>query len=126
MCDTIIRFTPRVATRHATLALSPADRLRFCRAGGGTGNYSDVVVIDGDGRPIPWPEVSRFNKDEMRDLMREVVNKLYTYFVKAEDPDFKACTDFVRPQCYHWDRPKIDKVMMHYVKEYGNHPAKAA
>ena len=29
-----------------------------------------------------------------------------------------AWADFVRPQSFHWDRPKIDKVMMHYVKEY--------
>ena len=24
----------------------------------------------------------------------------------------------MRPQSYHCDRPKIDKVLMHYVKEY--------
>lgn len=83
-----------------------------------TGDYSDVVVVDADGRRIPWPEVSRINEDEMRDLMREIVNKLYTFFVKAEDPNFKAWTDFVRPQSYHWDRPKLDKVMMHHVKVY--------
>ena len=83
-----------------------------------TGDYSDVVVIDADGQRIPWSEVSRLNDDEMRDLMREIVNKLYTFFVKAEDPDFKAWTDFVRPQSYHWDRPKIDRVLMHHVKEY--------
>ncbi len=83
-----------------------------------TGDYSDVVVVDAEGRRIPWPEVSRFDENEMRDLMREIVNKLYTFFVKAEDPDFVAWTDFVRPQSYHWDRPKIDKVLMHFVKEY--------
>ena len=83
-----------------------------------TGDYSDVVVVDAEGRRIPWPEVSRFDENEMRDLMREIVNKLYTFFVKGEDPDFVAWTDFVRPQSYHWDRPKIDKVLMHFVKEY--------
>ena len=44
-----------------------------------TGDYSDVFVVDADGRRIPWPEVSRFDEDEMRDLMREIVNKLYTF-----------------------------------------------
>ena len=83
-----------------------------------TGDYSDVVVVDADGRRIPWPEVSRFDEDEMRDLMREVVNKIYTFFVKAEDPDFQAWNDFVRPATYEWDKPKIDSVMMHHVKEY--------
>ena len=29
-----------------------------------------------------------------------------------------AWTEFVRPQSYHWDRPKLDKVLMHLVKEY--------
>ena len=83
-----------------------------------TGDYSDVVVVDAEGQRIPWPEVSRFDNKEMRDLMREIVNKLYTFFVKAEDPEFKAWTDFVRPHSYHWDRPKIDKVLMHHVKVY--------
>ena len=83
-----------------------------------TGDYSDVVVIDADGRRIPWPEVSRFDQDEMRDLMREIVNKIYTFFVKAEDPDFQAFRDLVRPATYEWDKPKIDSVMMHHVKDY--------
>ena len=89
-----------------------------------TGDYSDVVVIDAEGQRIPWPEVSRFDENEMRDLMREIVNKLYTFFIKAEDPDFRAWANFVRPQSYHWDRPKIDKVLMHYVKEYARVRAK--
>ena len=46
------------------------------------------------------------------------VNKIYTFFVKAEDPDYKAFSDFVRPATYEWDKPKIDSVMMHHVKEY--------
>ena len=83
-----------------------------------TGDYADVVVVDAEGRGIPWPEVSRFDENEMRGLIREIVNKLYTFFVKAEDPDFKAWNYFVRPQSYHWDRPKIDKALMHHVKEY--------
>ncbi len=82
-----------------------------------TGDYSDVVVVDAEGRGIPWPEVSRFDENEMRDLMREIVNKIYTFFVKGEDPDFVAFSDYVRPATYKWDKPKIDSVMMHHVKE---------
>ena len=37
------------------------------------------MVVDADGRRIPWPEVSRFDDDEMRYLMREIVNKIYTF-----------------------------------------------
>ena len=83
-----------------------------------TGDYSDVVVVDAEGRRIPWPEVSRFDENEMRDLMREIVNKIYTFFVKGEDPDFVAFSDYVRPATYEWDKPKIDSVMMYHVKEY--------
>ena len=53
-----------------------------------TGDYSDVTVIDADGRRIPWPEVSHFDDNAMRDLMRQVVDRVYTFEVRAEDPDF--------------------------------------
>ena len=38
-----------------------------------TGDYSDVVVVDADGRRIAWRGVSHFDDDAMRDLMRQVV-----------------------------------------------------
>ena len=94
----------RLETLHR--GLSPITR---------TGDYSDVVVVDAEGRRIPWPEVSRFDEDEMCDLMREIVNKIYTVFVKAEDPEFLAFSDYVRLATYEWDKPKIDSVMMHHV-----------
>jgi len=34
-----------------------------------TGDYSDVFVVDADGRRISWSEVSRFDDAEMRQLM---------------------------------------------------------
>ncbi len=34
-----------------------------------TGDYSDVVVLDAEGRTIPWPEVSHIDDAQMRDLM---------------------------------------------------------
>ena len=83
-----------------------------------TGDYSDVVVVDAEGRRLPWPEISRFDEDEMRDLMRQVVNKIYTFLVKMDDPDFVAWRDFVRSQAEHWDRPRLDRTLMHFVEEY--------
>ena len=50
------------------------------------GDYSDVVIVDADGRRIPWPRVSHFDDDAMRDLMRQVVDRLYTFHVKIDDP----------------------------------------
>ncbi len=41
------------------------------RVGCRTGDYSDVKVIDADGREIPWSEVSHFDNDAMWGLMRQ-------------------------------------------------------
>ena len=34
-----------------------------------SGDYSDVKVIDAEGREIPWNQVSRISQDEMKMLM---------------------------------------------------------
>lgn len=39
-------------------------------------DYSDVFVVDADGRHIPWSDVSRINDAEMRECMQEIVNRL--------------------------------------------------
>ena len=82
-----------------------------------TGDYSDVVVVDAEGQRLPWPEMSRFDEDEMRDLMRQIVNKIYTFLAKMDDPDFAAWRDFLQPQTEHWDKPRLDRTLMHFVEE---------
>ena len=77
-----------------------------------TGDFSDVLVIDADGRRIPWPEVSRIGNDEMRDLMREVVNRLYTYQVKAGDRHFIAMMDRALAEARGWDEPELDPAIV--------------
>ena len=57
------------------------------------GDYSDVRVIDGDGREIAWNDASHLDDDQMRDLMREIVNRLYTFHVSIDDPDFRERVD---------------------------------
>lgn len=42
------------------------------------GDYSDVKVVSPLG-DIPWSRLSRFNDDEMRDLMIEVVDRCYAF-----------------------------------------------
>lgn len=44
-----------------------------------TRDYSDVKVIDGEGREIPWNELSRLDDNEMKKLMKQVVDRLYTF-----------------------------------------------
>ena len=55
-----------------------------------TGDWSDVTVVDADGRRIPWADVSHITDDEMCDLMRDIVNRLYTFHLCADDPKLQA------------------------------------
>ena len=77
-----------------------------------TGDYSDVKVIDGDGREIPWNEVSRINQDEMKTLMTSVVNRIFTFlartlFSATQDKEFEQALDKAAvPWTKSWDEPK--------------------
>jgi len=76
-----------------------------------TGDYSDVRVVTPEG-DIAWNELSRINDDEMKILMKQVVNKIYTFLEKEGDQEFidrfiKYAARFVTK----WDEPKIDRQM---------------
>lgn len=75
------------------------------------GDGSDVVVVDAAGRRIPWSEVSRINDDEMRALMREIVDRLYTFHLRIGDPAFRAEIDRWAAMTAKWDAPKPDPVL---------------
>ena len=77
-----------------------------------TGDYSDVVVVGADGQRIPWPRVSHFDDDAMRDLMRQVVNLIYTFHVKFDDPRFQAMLGFWQTSIRNWDEPELDTDLM--------------
>lgn len=72
------------------------------------GDYSDVRVIDADGREIPWNDVSHLDDDQMRDLMREIVNRLYTFNVSIDDPVFRQQVDRWVKVADRWDEPSDD------------------
>ena len=75
-----------------------------------TGDYSDVKVVSPYGE-IPWTELSRFNDEEMKTLMIDVVNHTYTWLTalfcvdNAADAMFKLLsrTD-VEPS---WNEPQL-------------------
>jgi hypothetical protein len=77
-----------------------------------TGDYSDVKVIDAEGREIPWNQVSRINQDEMKTLMIGVVNQIYTFlarllFTATEDKAFEqALNRAAVPWTKTWNEPK--------------------
>ena len=76
-----------------------------------TGDGSDVIVQDAEGNLIPWSEVSRIDDDEMRALMREIVDRLYTFHLRIDDPAFRAEIDRWAAMTATWDAPKPDPVL---------------
>ena len=70
------------------------------------------MVIDANGREIPWPEVSRIGDEEMGRLMRQVVNRLYTFQVKADHLHFLAMMDRALAEAWRWDEPELDEIIL--------------
>ena len=81
-----------------------------------TGDYSDVTVIDAEGRRIPWPEVSHLDDYAMRDLMRQVVDRLYTFQELLEDPRMLRLMERWSTVTRDWDEPKMDRVLLAHVE----------
>jgi hypothetical protein len=77
-----------------------------------TVDYSDVFVLDADGRRIPWTEVSRIDDAEMRHLMRDIVNRLYTFHLEADDPKLQTQVERWMGVATKWDEPEIDPKMI--------------
>ena len=103
-------------SRLAVLTCFRNSKLEDIHAGTGpvsrTGDFSDVIVVDADGRRIPWPEVSHFDDEAMRDLMRKTVDRLYTLYVMAEDWEFQQNLERWRSAALAWDAPKLDEDFM--------------
>ena len=77
-----------------------------------TGDHSDVFVVDADGQRIPWTEISRIDDDELRALMQEIVNRLYTFHLDANDPKLQATIERWMGVATKWDKPEIDPKMI--------------
>ena len=71
-----------------------------------TGDYLDVKVVSPYGE-IPWTNLSRLDDDEMRKLMKEVVNKIYTVLLRMDDSEFvERLNRYGKLMAYNWDEPK--------------------
>jgi hypothetical protein len=71
-----------------------------------TGDYSDVKVVSPYGE-IPWSKLSRLSDDEMRQLMKEVVNKIYTVLLRLDDSEFvQRMENFSGLMTRRWDAPE--------------------
>jgi len=65
-----------------------------------SGDFSDVKVVTPFGE-IPWPRLSRISDAEMKALMIEIVNRVYTFLTHIDD--LTALNDSAR-----WKRPEHD------------------
>lgn len=74
-----------------------------------TGDYSDVKVIDGTGREIPWNDLSRISQDEMKQFMKEVVSRLYTFDQLIQMSDFIKALEPFEASVRQWDDPDLDQ-----------------
>ena len=72
------------------------------------GDYSDVRVIDADGREIGWNDVSHLDDDQMRALMKEIVNRVYTFYISIDDEEFRDRIDRWAWLTDCWDEPDSD------------------
>lgn len=86
------------------------------------GDYSDVVVLDAEGRKIPWARVSHIDDGQMRNLMRQIVNRLYTFHLKADEPEFREQIERWMLVAGKWDDPQIDHAFIGALEQKADHP----
>jgi len=77
-----------------------------------TGDYSDVFVIDAEGRKIPWFEADHIGDVQMASLMRDIVNRLFTFHTKSDDPGFREDLDRWMAVVGKWDDPVLDQAFL--------------
>jgi hypothetical protein len=70
------------------------------------GNYSDVRFIDIDGREIPWNDVTHLGRDDVRALMKEIVNRIYTFNISIDDSEFHDQVGRWTRFADFWDEPE--------------------
>ena len=76
------------------------------------GDLSDVTVVDADGNRISWTNVSHISEDQMPVLMRDIVNRLYTFHLCADEPGLRAEIERWMAVAVMWDEPEIDQRML--------------
>ena len=72
-----------------------------------TGDFSDVYVVDANGRKIPWNEASRISQVEMKELMQTAVSRVYAVLSHEGDEVFeKDVLGHALAYTRGWDEPK--------------------
>ena len=72
-----------------------------------TGDFSDVFVVDADGKRIPWSDVSRISQAEMKELMQTAVNRVYEVLEHEGDAEFEEkVLNYSLSFTQGWDEPE--------------------
>lgn len=61
--------------------------------------------------------------DQMRDLMRQIVNRLYTFHMCCDDPAFLALAERWMTVAGKWDEPELDRAFLGAIKYGAEDPA---
>lgn len=76
------------------------------------GDYSDVKVVSPYGE-IPWNKLSRLNDEEIKKLMIEVVDKVYSFLIGMGDDKFSKSHKWWifanQKGIENWNEPKLVK-----------------
>lgn len=89
-----------------------------------SGAYSDVKVVTPYGE-IPWHKLSRLSDDEMKRLMKEIVDKIYTYLCRLEEPEsLEAFLRLGDMYASRWDDPRLAEDFVLPVKRSRRKPRK--
>ena len=67
-----------------------------------TGDYTDVKVVSPYGE-IAWNQLGRISDEEMKSLMEEIVDRLYTFLVLLLE---RGEPDHGLPPPKHWSAPQ--------------------
>ena len=77
-----------------------------------TGDYSDVKVVTPYGE-IPWGKVSRISDEEMKRLMKGIVNQIYMFLCRQEDPAFlESFITMGSRYTARWDEPEATEALV--------------
>jgi meiotically up-regulated gene 157 (Mug157) protein len=82
-----------------------------------TGDFSDVKVIDGEGQEIPWKKVSKITDDEMKALMKQVVDRIYTWHLKSTElSEVPYVNAWIADTLVKYDDPELDSILMGFLE----------
>ena len=81
-----------------------------------------MTVVDATGRTICWKDVSHIDDARMADLMRDIVDRLFTFHMKRDDPSFRGHLDRWMTASDKWDNPSLDTAFLDAVVRLGTPP----